>query len=208
MRTSFTFMALALLLFGAVPARAGTLDIVVTNTTAAPGTAGQFEVDLVNNSSSAVTIAGFSVDVFLADITNVSFTAIDTATNAPYIFSITGSLGFVPALLPQEASGNDLATLGGQVVNPGDTWGLAHVRYLVDPAAPLGTVIPVALEVTPVVSGFGTSLSDPTGGAVPFTTVDGTITVGTAVPEPASFTMLALAGVAVLTVRRVKSIRG
>ena len=52
MRTSFTFLALALLLSGVVPARAGTLDMVITNTTTAPGTAGQFEVDLVNNSAS------------------------------------------------------------------------------------------------------------------------------------------------------------
>jgi hypothetical protein len=208
MRTTFTFLAVALLLFGVMPARAGTLDITVTDTTTAPGSAGQFEINLVNNSASAVTVAGFAVDVFLADITNVTFTEIDNSTAAPYIFSITGDIGFVPSLLPEEASGNDFASTGGQVVNPGDTWGLAHVRYLVNPLAPPGTVIPVTLEINPVDSGFGTSLSDPTGAGIPFNLVNGTITVGTAVPEPASFTLLAIAGVAVLAVRRFRSARG
>src|SRR5690242_4163510 len=104
MRTVFAFLALALLLCGVVPARAGTLDIVITSTTAEPGTAGQFEIDLVNNSASAVTVASFSVDALLSDITNVVFTGIDNATTAPYIFSITGSFGtgFSGTLLPDE----------------------------------------------------------------------------------------------------------
>jgi hypothetical protein len=211
MRTSFTFLAVALLLFGIVPARAGTLDIMITDTTTEPGTAGQFEINLVNNSASAVTVGGFAVDVFLADITNVTFTQIDNATAAPYIFSITGGIGFVPSLLPEEASGNDLSsTPAGQLVNAGETWGLAHVRYLVMPGAPLGTIIPVTLEQFPVDSGFGTSLSDPSGAGVSFSGLgpNGTITVGTAaVPEPASFTMLTMAGIAVVAMRRFKTSR-
>jgi hypothetical protein len=205
MRTKFTLMAVALLLSGDVSARAGTLDIVIMNSTAAPGTAGQFEIDLVNNSGSAVTIASFSVDALLSDISNVVFTAIDNATTAPYIFSITGSSGggFSATLLPDEVMGNDTAASAGQLVNPGETWGLAHVRYLVDPNAPLGTVVPVALQPFPA-----TSLSDTSGGTISFNGVDGTITVGTAtVPEPASFTMLAMAGVAVLAMRRFKTFK-
>ncbi len=201
MRTSFTFLAVALLLCGVAPARAGTLDIMITNTNTQPGTAGQFEIDLVNNSASAVNVASFSVDALLSDITNVVFTAIDNATTAPYIFSITGSFdgGFSGTLLPDEVMANDTAASGGQLVNPGETWGLAHVRYLVDPNAPLGTVVPVSLQPFPA-----TSLSDPAGADISFNGVDGTITVGTAVPEPASFTMLAMAGVVLLAVRRSK----
>ena len=206
MRTVFTFFTLALLLCGVVPARAGTLNIVVTSTTTAPGTAGQFEINLVNNSASAVTVASFSVDALISDITNVVFTSIDNATTAPYIFSITGSFGtgFSGTLLPDEVMGNDTAASGGQVVNIGETWGLAHVRYLVDPNAPPGTVVPVMLQPFPA-----TSLTDPAGGNISFNGVDGTITVATpGVPEPASFTMLAMAGVAVLAVRRFKRARG
>jgi hypothetical protein len=213
MRTWFTFPAVAILLLGAVPARAGTLDIVVTNTITAPGTAGQFEVDLVNNSASAVTIGGFSVDVLLSDTTFVTFTSIDNSTTAPYIFSITGSFppGFGSNLLPMEASGFDTAASGGQVVNPGETWGLAHVRYLVDPSAPLGTVVPMSLELNPVdlPPPGGTSLADANGNPVAFSGLgsNGTITVGTAVPEPASISMLAMAGVAAVAMRRFKVCR-
>jgi hypothetical protein len=181
-------------------ARAGSLSIVVQSTSALPGTLGQFDVDLVNNSASAVTIGAFSVDVLLTDTTFVTFTAIDNATTAPYIFSITGSFppGFVSQLLPMEATGNDLAASAGQVVNPGETWGLAHVKYLVDPAAPLGTVVPMVLEQFPQNFTSGeTSLTDPNGASVPFTGLgrNGTITVGaptTAVPEPATLTLMGL----------------
>jgi hypothetical protein len=190
-------MAATLLFLGAASARAGSLDIVVENTIAMPGTIGQFDVLLQNNSASAASVAAFSVDVFLADTTNVTFTAMDDGTVAPYIFSITGSFppGFMSNLLPMEAAGNDLSN-SSQVVNPGDTWGLAHVSYLVDPSAPLGTVIPVALEITPVdlPPPGGTSLSDPSGAQIPFDLVNGTITVGQPhmVPEPSGLAMLSM----------------
>ena len=111
---------------GGSPSRAGTVSIVVESTSALPGTTGSLDVLLQNNSASAVSVTAFSVDVLLADTTNVVFTAIDNATTAPYIFSITGSFppGFSSNLLPMEASGMDLSN-GMQVVNPGDTWGLA-----------------------------------------------------------------------------------
>jgi hypothetical protein len=195
-----------LVAFGVAPARAGSVDIVVQSTTAAPGTAGQFDVDLVNNSASAVTVAGFSVDVLLTDTTFVTFTAIDDATTAPYIFSITGSQppGFTAQLLPMEATGNDISA-GAQVVNPGDTWGLAHITYLVDPSAPLGTVVPMVLEQFPQnFATGGTSLLDPTGAPIPFSGLgtNGTITVGLPVPEPASLTLLAISSVALVLGKR------
>ena len=194
--TTVGCLSIALLVFGAGPARAGSLDIVIQNSTAAPGTVGGFDVLLENNSASAVAIASFSVDVLLTDTTNVNFTSIDNATTAPYIFSITGSFppGFGSNLLPMEVAGFDIAA-GVQVVNPGDTWGLAHVGYIVNPAAPLGTIVPLALELTPVFlpPPSGTSLMDPNGNPVQFSLVNGTITVGTAsVPEPASVTLLAI----------------
>jgi hypothetical protein len=209
-------VALALCLAGGPPSRAGTLNIVVESTTASPGTIGGFDVDLVNNSASAVTIASFNVDVLLTDTTNVVFSAIHNSTTAPYIFSITGSTppGFIGGLLPMEAAGQDVAATGGPVVNPGETWGLAHVSYLVDPAAPLGTIIPVALELTPVFlpPPGGTRLFDPTGAPIPFNMVNGTITVGTlGVPEPSSLVMAgvaALAGLGAWARRRRAARRG
>jgi hypothetical protein len=64
-RIATSLLALALVVLGVTPCRAGTLDIVVMSTVTPPGMAGQFDIDLVNNSSSAVTIGSFSVDVLL-----------------------------------------------------------------------------------------------------------------------------------------------
>jgi hypothetical protein len=203
--------ALALFVLGAAPCRAGTLDLVVETTTAAPGTSGQFDIDLVNNSASAVTIGGFSVDVLLASTTSVVFTSIDNSTIAPYIFSITGGIGFEPNQLPIEAAGSDFATTGGQLVNPGDTFGLARLRYLVDSAAIPGTVVGISLESVPVflLPPGGTSLSDDLGNAVLFSGLgpNGTITIQT-VPEPSAFSMLAIAGGIMLASCRFKNAKG
>ena len=78
------------------------------------------------------------------------------------------------------------------------------MSYLIDPAAPLGTVIPVTLELAPVFlpPPGGTSLTDPTGAPISFTIANGTITVGAAVPEPTSACMLAISGVALLLATR------
>lgn len=209
-RTATGLLALALVVLGMTPCRAGTLDIVVMSTVTPPGTAGQFDIDLVNNSASAVTIGSFSVDVLLSDSTFVTFTAIDNATTAPYIFSVTGSLppGFGSNLLPMEVAGFDTAASGGQVVNPGDTWGLAHVRYLTDDAPP-GTVVDVTLQPTPVFlpPPGGTSLTDNLGNPVGFTPVNGTITIQSpAVPEPSAVSMLAIAAGVLLAARRLRNV--
>jgi hypothetical protein len=207
-RIALGLAAAALVVLATTPSRAGTLDIVVQDSTAAPGTLGQFDIDLVNNSTSAVAVAAFSVDVLLTDITNVVFTAIDNATTAPYIFSVTGSFppGFQSNLLPMEAAGNDRSN-GAQVVKPGDTWGLAEVTYLVDPSAPLGTVVPVALELTPVFlpPPGGTSLTNPRGGPQSFNSVNGTITVQNpmVVPEPSTVILLTVSSLTLLSASRL-----
>jgi hypothetical protein len=190
-RLALGLVSATLLVFATTASRAGTLDVVVENTFAAPATAGQFDIDLVNNSASAVTVGAFSVDVTIPDATIVSFVGVDTNTIAPYIFSITGSFGFqITTFTPMEAAGNDAALSGGQVVNPGETWGLAHVRYVVDPSATPGTVVPVTLQPFP-----GTGLSDPTGSTIPANLVNGTITIqGPTVPEPSTLALLVTSG--------------
>ena len=195
-------LAAALVWFATTTSPAGSVDIVVENSTAAPGSSGQFDVVLQNNSATAVTVAFFSVDVLLSNATSVSFTGIDNNTVAPYIFSLTGSFppGFLGNLLPMEASGTDTAATVGQVVNPGDTFGLADVRYSVDPSASAGSVS-VILEPDPVFlpPPGGTSLFDPTGAPIPFSMENGTITVqSTAVPEPATATLFLSSGLLLL----------
>jgi hypothetical protein len=200
-------LAAALVVFATTQSRAGSLQIVVENTAAAPGSVGQFDVILQNDSASAVTIGAFSVDVLLSSTMSVSFTGINNNTTLPYIFSITGSFppGFAGSLLPMEASGNDVAASGGQVVNPGQSFGLADVTYLVDPSASAGSV-GVTLEPTPVFlpPPGGTSLSDDQGNPVAFASVNGTITIQTAavVPEPSTAILLSTSGLILLLGRR------
>jgi hypothetical protein len=196
--------ALAVASVLAMPADAGTLNIEIENTTAAPGTTGQFDIFVVNNTASAVNVASFYADAFLPDTTFVTFTAIDNGTTHPYIFNSTGSSGFISQLLPNEAAGTDTGTTS-QVVNPGQSFGLAHVTYLVDPSTPLGTVVNVMLEATSMnfPSPAGTYLLDANGGQIPAVLVDGTITIGNPIPEPASVTLLGIAGVVMLAGTRL-----
>ena len=204
--------AMVLVFLGALPAAAGTLDIVVENSKAVAGTSGSFEVDLRINTSSVISIAGFGIDVALpSDTSLVGFSGIDKGTVQPYIFAATGSFdgGILTALLPLEASANDTsAAIAGQALNPGDVFGLAHITYVVDPSAVPGTTFAVSLLLDSL--GFsppqprGTSLSDGDGNLVPFNMVNGTITVqgsGT-VPEPAAVTLLGISGVVLLVVTR------
>jgi hypothetical protein len=202
-RVVLGILALGFVTLQASPAGAGTLDMIVESTTAAPSSLAQFDIVLQNNSASAVNIAFFSVDVLLSSTTDVFFTAIDNGTVAPYIFSITGSFppGFTSQNLGMEASGNDLSNTF-QVLNPGDTFGLAHVTYVVNPSATLGDVVNLTLissSMSSLPPPNGTELTDPTGAQVPFNTVNGTITIaGPAVPEPASVTLLGIGGAVLL----------
>ena len=66
-------------------------------------------------------------------------------------------------------------------MNPLQTYGLAHVTYAVSPTAGfgMGTISINSLDV-------GTSLSDPGGGPISFTGMNGTLTIGAAAPEPST----------------------
>lgn len=192
------WLGLTLCLGGAPEVNAGSLDIVVQSATAVPGTIGVLDVLLVNNSDSAVTVGSFRVDVLLSSTASVVFTAIDNGTFAPYLFSITGSAppGFSANLLPTEAAGLDSAASGGQVVNPGDVWGLTEITFAVDADAAPGTVS-VSLQVEPefLPPPGGTGLADDRGNPIAgVNLVNGTITV---VPEPAASTLLLISGVVV-----------
>ena len=57
------------------------------------------------------------------------------------------------------------------MVNPGETYGLAHVNYTVSPTAVIGTQDTISINSINV----GTSLSDDNGNLVPFTAVNGTV---------------------------------
>ena len=134
----------------------------------------------------------------------MTFTAIDANTTLPYIFTSSGSFGLIGTVSGGgiEVTGNDLALppADGVTLDPGTSFGLAHILYHV--AANAGGTVPV-----PFVSiGTGTSLADAAGQPITsFVTDDGVISV---VPEPASFTLLALgfaASMAAVRLRRRSS---
>jgi hypothetical protein len=197
-------VALALLVL-AVPSRAG-LVLIAQDSATQPGGTGAFDVIIENEPSStqSVTVGGFSVDLKLANTNLVTFTAINTNTTLPYIFTSSGSFGFMGAVSGGgiEVTGNDLALppADGVTLAPGTSFGLAHILY--QAATNASGMVPI-----PFVSiDAGTSLADAAGQPITsFTTRDGLITI---VPEPASFTLLALglaASISAVQLRRRSS---
>jgi hypothetical protein len=192
--------ALALLAL-ATPSRAG-LVMIAQDSATQPGGTGSFDVILENESTSmqSVTVGGFSVDLKLANTNAVAFTAINANTTLPYIFTSSGSFGFIGTVLGSgiEVTGNDLALppADGVTLDPGKSFGLAHILYQV--AANAGGTVPV-----PFVSiGAGTSLADAAGNPITsFVTDNGVINV---VPEPSSFTLFALGLAASMVVVRLR----
>ena len=95
-------LATALLLLASSTARAAAMiTIVVPDVVAAPGSTGSFDVTLQNPSTSTqdVTVGGFNIDIRLADTKRVMFTGIDAMTTVPYIFTTSGSFGFLGSVL-------------------------------------------------------------------------------------------------------------
>jgi hypothetical protein len=179
--------ALALFAFEAAPARAG-LIMQVQNSAASAGGTGSFDVTLADTGGT-FNIAGFSVNLTVPGASGVSFTDVNTDTIvSPYIFGTLQTPPFSFDTFPNtQFIASDVAATS-VTINPGDTFGLAHVTYSVTPGAP-SAAVPVSL----IDIGGGTALADENGNFVSFTTTDGTITVsGTAVPEPASLTLLGL----------------
>ena len=169
------------------PARAQLVMQILNSTASSPGT-GTFDV-ILKDTGGTFTVGGFSVEMTVGS--GVNFTAADTNTVAPnnYIFGTLQSPPFTFNTFPT----NDLVVSdfgGPTTLNTNDLFGLAHISYSV-PAGLSGQTIPLVLASI----GAGSSISDPDGNEIPFTGVNGAITVSGAVgvPEP---TPLLLAGVA------------
>jgi PEP-CTERM motif len=200
----FGVIAAMALLIPVVGARGSAVPLLFSAPTlsAAPGSSGSF--DLLVTANSNVDLAGESVELGISG-SGVEFTATDANTALPYVFTPSFDLdnGFT-----LDASGiaypksdfivSDVsdASTGFVALTPGEVLGLVHVSYSVDAGATLG---PRSLTIEDL--GGGTSTSDIDGNAIPFTVINGTLTVG-AVPEPGSVALLALGGISVLARRR------
>jgi hypothetical protein len=83
-------------------------------------------------------------------------------------------------------------------VNPGETYGLAHVVYAVSPTAAIGSVDTININSIDI----GTSLTDNSGALISFTPMAGTLSV---VPEPSTLiqgAIAALIGLGAICCRR------
>jgi hypothetical protein len=195
--------SLAVMCACSLPLRAG-LVIEALNSTATPGGTGSFDVVLFNNSASgSFGVTGFSVELTLPTLSGISFTGVNVNTAAPYIFGTyqSGMTPFSANTFPNQdfVAGDQHGTAS---VHPGDTFGLAHVSYLVAPGTALG----------PVDVSLGARTSLHSGEVpVPFTKQDGTITVTdnvAAVPEPAPLLLLVIGMSCWVSYRWVKPARG
>jgi PEP-CTERM motif len=184
------------------PCRAEGLVVQAPNINALPGTSGTFDVLLINNGAMGQDIAGDSLVIQLSGSAGntIQFTnATINTVSAPYIFaqSLDANLG-VPlftntlpdVVLMASDTGDPVSGYPGfTTVNPTQMFGLANVSYTVSSSATLGT----SDAITFVLANNATMLSDPSTAGVAFTAQNGSIHVGTAIPEPSTLTLGAIA---------------
>jgi PEP-CTERM motif len=199
LRRPWTVLALAIALVAAcwaAPACRADLVIEAPNLTVAPGSSGSFDV-LITSTSGSFEVASDTVELSLNGLSGVSFTGVSINTVTPYIYGAESATLFGSTFSFSTFPGTTfevidfLFTLGAQPINSGDVFGLVNVSYSVDAGA------------TPGASGsltFGadTSLADAAGNNVPFTSPSGSITIQSAVPEPASVILLSIGCAAVV----------
>ena len=190
-------VALAAIVGGAVPCFAGGLVIEAPNLTATPGSSGSFDLLLVNTNLTGGTSYDVSSDQFVLSVSGplgITFTGVSIATDpvaAPYIFVSSGTTqpGGPPLstdTFPNtQFTGIDLefALPGYRTVNPGETFGLAHVSYAESSFSPGGTD---TITIAPFPDSL---LTDLAGNPIPFGITNGSITI----PEPWALTQASTA---------------
>ena len=202
---SVAFVAL-LLGAAASPARA---DLVITaqDSSASAGGTGSFDVTLRNTGTTDVNVSGFQVELSLPGGSGIHFTDANRTTVLPYLFAAApgpGGLNGDPLnSFPNTdfvGSDNYFAAPGSAPIMAGDTLGLMHVIYTVDPGVTPG-MITVTLVPFDDTTGGGTLLTDVTGRSLAASLVNGTITVR-GVPEPSTILLIGLGGGLILLRRR------
>jgi len=194
-------VALAAIAGGAVPCSAGGLMIEAPSFTATPGSSGSFDLHLVNTNSTGGTSYDVSSDQFVLSLSGplgIAFTDATIATDlvaAPYVFVLSGTT--LPGGPPLSTDSFPNATFTGadaefalpgyRIVNPGDTFGLAHVSYAVSSTTPNGSD---TITIAPFPDSF---LTDLAGNPISFGITNGSITVGSVIPEPWALTQAATA---------------
>ncbi len=208
-------VALATIVGGSVPCSAGGLVIEAPNLTATPGSSGSFDLLLMNTNLTGGASYEVSSDQFVMSLSGplgIAFTAVSIATDpvtAPYIFVSSGTTQ--PGGPPLSAdtfpnttftgADTEFASPGIRTVNPGDTFGLAHVSYSVSSTTPNG-IDSITIAPSPV-----SLLTMLDGTPISFGFTNGSIAVGTVVPEPWALTQASTAvliGLGLVWRRRVR----
>ncbi|MGO8902082.1 MAG: hypothetical protein ACLQU5_27605 [Isosphaeraceae bacterium] len=209
-------VVLAAIVGGAVPCSAGGLAIEAPNNLpATPGSSGSFDLLLMNTNLTGGASYEVSSDQFVMSLSGplgIAFTAVSIATDpvtAPYIFVSSGTTQ--PGGPPLSAdtfpnttftgADTEFASPGIRTVNPGDTFGLAHVSYSVSSTTPNG-IDSITIAPSPV-----SLLTMLDGTPISFGFTNGSIAVGTVVPEPWALTQASTAvliGLGLVWRRRVR----
>ncbi len=126
--------------------RGAGLLISVPNVTATPGSSGSFDVTITNTTGgTSYNIASDIVELSLTGPSGVNFTGVSIATADTYIYGGNSATNFGSTFSFSTFPGTGFETydylysLGAQTIAPGQTFGLVHVTYSVDPSAMPGT---------------------------------------------------------------------
>ena len=162
---------------------------------------------LVNTNASgglSYAVSADSLELMLSGPAGIAFTDVTINTIVPYIYTVSATT--LPGSDPLDLGitfPNAGFTVGdadggspySQTVNPGEAYGLANVSYTVS------SIFSGSDTITIAGLNGGTSLSDIDGTAIPFTAMNGSITMS-AIPEPstliqgATTVLIGLVGVA------------
>ncbi len=194
----FTAMVLLILMAsqGAItPCRAAGLVIEALSSNALPGSSGSFDIVLINTNATGGTsydVATNTLDISVSGPAGITINDVTMSTSANYIFaeSLDANYGLPLATInspPTSFTSSDSGDVvngypGYQVVNPGETYGLAHVDYTVSTTAAIGSRDTISIDSLNV----GTSLSDQNGNLLPFTPQNGVVVIGSVIPEPSA----------------------
>ena len=189
-------VAVAAMAVGAVPCSAGGLMIEAPNLIAPAGSSGSFDLLLVNTNTTGGASYEVSADQFVLALSGplgITFTGVSINTvAAPYIFVTSGTtLPGGPPLSTDpfpntQFTGADVefASPGYRTLDPGETFGLAHVSYTVSSSTPYGidaiTIAPY--PTSSLLEGDGVTQNT-------FGIINGSITV----PEPWALTQASTA---------------
>lgn len=196
-RMTITALAAILVLVdGAAPARAN-LVVTVLNAKAAPGDSGAFDVTIKNTGPAPIPFVSFQLELSVEPNSGIHFIDATRDTKATYVFAASpGRFPFSYDNFPNV----DLSTSDGYTFMPenpmlavGETFGLEHVSFSVDPGTPFGShgvsILPYDFD-----TGNGTLLLFNDSGRfdLDYTAVNGTIQV--ALPEPSTLFLAGIGG--------------